>query len=181
LKVDRQKHSCASDEYMDLDDPIVHENFTEILRKVMLEDSGTWGALRYLDVIKGRHPDFDYRIKLDSHDHPEAIMWMFPHQRCNLLRFSHHIFLDGQNYQYNTYGWPYIGPVVKDAETMVQTCAESICIKESNPIYAWVMKSMSEIEPAFDLKKLHIMFADQLISDAVLVELGHERNLYPSV
>ena len=40
------KNIVASDECMDLDDPIVHENFTEILRKVMQEDSGTWDALR---------------------------------------------------------------------------------------------------------------------------------------
>jgi hypothetical protein len=166
------KNIVASDECMDLDDPIVHENFTEILRKVMQEDSGTWDALRYLDLIKGRHPGFDFRIKLDSHGRPEAIMWMFPHQRRNLLRFGHNLFLDGQKRQYNTYGWPYIGPVVKDAEMMVQTCAESICIEESNRIYAWVLKSMSEIESAFELKNVRIIFADQLISDAVLVELG---------
>jgi hypothetical protein len=80
------KDVVAADECMDLDDPIVHENFTEILRKVMQEDSFTWDALRYLDVIKGWHPGFDYRIKLDSHGRPEAIMWTFLHQRRNLLK-----------------------------------------------------------------------------------------------
>ena len=64
----------ASDECMDLDDPIVHDNFTEILCKVMQEGSGTWDALHYLDVIKGRHPGFDYWIKLDSHGHPKGMM-----------------------------------------------------------------------------------------------------------
>jgi hypothetical protein len=63
-------------------------------------------------------------------------MWMFPHQRCNLLQFGHALFLDGQKWQYNTYGWLYIGPEVKDAEMMVQTCAKSICIEECNQIYA---------------------------------------------
>ncbi len=101
------------------DNPIVHENFTELLWKVMQEDPGTWDTLCYFDEIKDRHPGFNYRVKLDSHGHPEALMGMFPQQRHNLLRFGHTLFLDGQNRQCNTYGWLYIGPVVKNAELMV--------------------------------------------------------------
>jgi hypothetical protein len=113
------KNIATSDECMDLDEPTVHENFTEILRKVMQEDCGTWYALRYLDVIKGPYPGFDSWIELDSHGRPEATMWMFPHQRGNLVRFGHNLFLDGQKRQYNTFGWPYIGPVMKNAEMIV--------------------------------------------------------------
>jgi hypothetical protein len=99
-------------------------------------------------------------------------MWMFPHQQRNLLRYGHTLFLDGQKKQFNEFGWPYIGPVIKDSEFKVQTCAESICIEESIKVYAWIVKSMCEIESRFNILDFRIIYADQLISDAVLVELG---------
>ncbi len=167
------KSTVASDECMDLDDPIVRENFTELLRKVMQEDSCTWDAIRFLDkIVKARHIGFDYRLKFDTFGRPEALMWMFPHQRRNLLRYGHTLFLDGQKKQFNEFGWPYVGPVIKDSEFKVHTCAESICIEENNRVYAWIVQSMCAIESRFNILDLRIIYADQLISDAVLVELG---------
>jgi hypothetical protein len=100
------KSIVASDECMDIDDPIARENFTELLRKVMQEGSSTWDAIRFMDQIKDCHIGFDYCLKFDSFGRPEAIMWMFPHQRRNLLRYGHTVFLDGQKKQFNDWGWP---------------------------------------------------------------------------
>jgi hypothetical protein len=162
----------ALDECMDIDDPIAQENFTELLRKVMQEGSSTWDAIWFMDQIKDRHIGFDYPLKFDSFGRPEAIMWMFPHQRCNLLKYGHTVFLDGQKKQFNDFGWPYIGPAVKDSEFKVQTCAESICIEESNNVYTWIMKSMFEIESRFKISDIRLIYANQLISNTVLVDLG---------
>jgi hypothetical protein len=99
-------------------------------------------------------------------------MWIFPHQRCSHIRYGHTVFLDGQKKQFNEFGWPYIGPVVKDSEFKVQTHAKSICMEESNNVYSWIIKSMCEIETCFNISDLRLIYADQLISDAVLVDLG---------
>jgi hypothetical protein len=43
------KSMVASDECMNIDDPIARENFTELLCKVMQEDSCTWDAIQFMD------------------------------------------------------------------------------------------------------------------------------------
>ena len=55
------RSAFAADEVIDLDKPILLQNFTTLLRKCMQESSSTWVALRYLDETKVRVPGFDYR------------------------------------------------------------------------------------------------------------------------
>ena len=80
------KRSLASDEFLLKDDnPMLKQNLTSLLRKVMQEDSSTWDALRFLDQMKESNPGFDYRVKKDSIGRPEAICWMLPEMRSDLL------------------------------------------------------------------------------------------------
>ena len=114
---------------------MLKHNLTALLRKVMQEDSSTWDALRFLDLTKEDNPGFDYRLKHDAFGRPKAVCWMLPAEmRSDLLRFGNCLFLDSQKRQYNTVGWPYIGPVVKDSEMQVRCVAESICLEESHRI-----------------------------------------------
>jgi hypothetical protein len=57
------KSQCAADETVDTDDPIIHKNVTNILRKIMTEDLGTWKALAYLEECKSQYPGFDIITK----------------------------------------------------------------------------------------------------------------------
>jgi hypothetical protein len=52
--------NIAAEEIVDLDQPILCQHFTSLLRKCMQESSSTWVALRYLDETKQRVPGFDY-------------------------------------------------------------------------------------------------------------------------
>jgi hypothetical protein len=111
--------NMAAEEIINLDQPILHQNFTELLRKCMQESASTWVALRYLDETKSRVPGFDYRVHYDTDGCPNGIVWMTPDMKMNLLQYGKVIFLDAQKRQYNKSNWPYIGPALKDCEMKV--------------------------------------------------------------
>jgi hypothetical protein len=168
------KRAMASDEFLLNDNPMQKQNFTDLLRKVMQEDGTTWDALRFLDTMKENNPGFDYRINYNQEGRPEGICWMLPEMRSDLLRFGNCLFLDSQKRQYNTMGWPYIGPVIKDSEMKVRCVAESICVEESHRMYVWITQMLSEMEPRFNLDSIKIIFGDQALTNQILVDLGIE-------
>jgi hypothetical protein len=160
------KRRWASEEFLLKDDnPMLKQKLTALLRKVMQEDSSTWDALRFLDLTKDDNPGFDYQIKYDAFGRPEAVCWMLLEMRSDLLRFGNCLFLDSQKRQYNTVGWPYIGPVVKDSEMQVNCVAESICLEESHRMYVWIVLMLVEMEPRFSLSFVDIIFGDQRLTD----------------
>jgi hypothetical protein len=79
------------------DNPMLEQNLTALLRKVMQEDSSTWEALCFLDYqTKEGNPGFDYPVKYDAFGRPEALCWMLPEMRSDLLHFRKCLFLDSQ-------------------------------------------------------------------------------------
>jgi hypothetical protein len=166
------KRSLASEEFLlKEDNPMLKQNLTSLLRKVMQEDSSTWDALRYLDELKESNPGFDYRVKYDHFGRPEAVCWMLPEMRNDLVRFGNCLFLDSQKRQYNIVGWPYIGPVVKDSEMQVRCVAECICVEESHRMYVWIVRMLSDMENRYHLSSLVLMFGDQGLTQKILVDL----------
>jgi hypothetical protein len=163
---------CAAEEVIDLDQPILLQNFTTLLRKCMQESSSTWVALRYLDETKDLVPGFDYRVHRDPTGRPDAIVWMTPNMKLNLLQYGRILFLDAQKRQYNTSNWPYIGPAMKDCEGGVCLAAECLCIQECLEMYIWILEMLHDMEPRYELTQTSIMFADELITPSVLVKLG---------
>ena len=97
---------------------------------------------------------------------------MLPEMCNDLICFGNCLFLDSQKRQYNTMGWPYIGPVVKDSEMQVRCVAESICVEESHRMYVWITQMLSEMEPRFNLHSIKIIFCDQALTNQILVDLG---------
>ena len=168
------KKVIASDELTGLDDPFVNQNFTQMLRKIMSNDSDTWEALSLMDDLKIQAPGFDYRIKKDAAGRPIGLMYMTAQMRYHARRYGSVLCLDAQKRQYNTSGWPYIAPVVKDNEMKVAVAAESIVTEETHEFYIWIIQSMASIEPHFLLSNIRIMFADQKLTTTILHELGIE-------
>jgi hypothetical protein len=74
--------------------------------------------------------------------------------------------------QYNSSGWPYIAPVVKDNEMKVAVAAKSIVTKVNHKFYIWILQSMTSIEPHFQLSDIQLVFADQKITPTILQDLG---------
>ena len=162
----------ASEEVIDLDQPILLQNFTSLLRKCMQQSSSIWIANRYLSETKVRIPGFDFRIHLDKDGCPDAVVWMTPDMRMNLLQYGNILFLDAQKRQFNRSNWPYIGPAMKDCEMKVCLAAECLCIQESLEMYIWILQMLEAMEPRYQLSQTSILFADELITPTVLVKLG---------
>ena len=164
----------AAEEMTDLDDPFIKQNFALMLRRIMAEDSGTWEAITLMDDLKVAAPGFDYRIMKDEEGRPIGLMYMTAQMRYHARRYGSVVCLDAQKRQYNSSGWPYIAPVVKDNEMKVAVAAESIVTEETHGFYIWILQSMAAIEPRFQLSKIRIIFADQKITPTVLQDLGIE-------
>jgi hypothetical protein len=85
----------AADKYIVWENPGSTKVLTSLLRKVMQEqDRSTWEAIRYLDELKIHNPGLDYRIKHDSHGRPEAVFYILPKMRQDILCFGDALFLD---------------------------------------------------------------------------------------
>ena len=161
----------AADEYVVWEDPESTRALTSLLQKVMQEDGTTWEAIRYLDKIKIPNPGLDYRIKFDENNRPEAVCYILPEMRHDLLRFGDALFLDSQKRQFNTMNWPYIGPCMKDQNMKVRTVTKSICVEESTRMYAWVVQMMHKMEPRLHLSQIRLIFGDQGITQSLLQTL----------
>jgi hypothetical protein len=164
----------AAEEMTDLDDPFIKQNFSAMLRRIMAEDPATWEALTLMDDLKVSAPGFDYRIKKDGDGRPTGLMYMTAQMRYHARRYGTVLCLDAQKRQYNSSGWPYIAPVVKDNEMKVAVAAESIVTEETHEFYIWILQSMTSIEPRFQLSNIRLVFADQKITPTVLHDLGIE-------
>eukprot|EP00957_Ditylum_brightwellii_P044767 3395457-Ditylum_brightwellii.AAC.1 len=82
----------------------------------MQEDGFYWNTIRFLEVVTEKNPNMLYRIKHSKEGKPEAILWMLPEMREDLVFFGDILFLDAQKRDYNEPGWPYIGPCIRDNE-----------------------------------------------------------------
>jgi hypothetical protein len=87
-----------------------------------------------------------YVVKFSKEKKPQAIMWMLPEMREDLVHFGDIMFLDVQKCDFNQPGWPYIGPCVKDNENHFEEVCECICIVESHEMYCWILKLMGKLE-----------------------------------
>ena len=97
---------------------------------------------------------------------------MTAQMRYHARRYGSVLCLDAQKRQFNSSGWPYLAPVVKDNEMKVAVAAESIVTEETHEFYIWIIRLMVEIEPRFLLSNIKIIFANQKITPTVLQDLG---------
>jgi hypothetical protein len=167
------RHSAA-EEMTDLDDLFIRKNFSAMFRQILAEDPATWEVFTLVDDLKVPSPGFDNRIKKDRDGRPTGLMYMTAQMRFHAGHYGTVLCLDAQKHQYNSSGWPYIAPVVKDNTMKVTVAAESIITKETHKFYIWILQSMTSIEPHFQLSDIQLIFADQKITPAVLQDLGIE-------
>jgi hypothetical protein len=170
-KLSDLKNPLASDDIVNVDDPLTKVNVKHILRKICSESNDMWMAVSFLKKMKESTPGFEYRVKYDDKGIPEGIMYMSPRMRQDLIRYSDILFLDAQARQYNSSGFPYISPCVTDNENKVAQVAEAIVIEEEISVYAWVINMMHEIEPRFDKSSIRIIFGDGKIVQSLLETL----------
>ena len=168
------KHSAANEPTIE-DNPLSRSNLKEILRTIMQDGSDIWDALSLLNKYKSLTPGLDYRVRYHPlTSKPEALCWMLPEMKVDLIRYGNILFLDAQKRDIKRPGWPYIAPCVKDNENTVRVTSECLCISESIENYAWVLSSMASMEPRFKLNMIRIIFADQFLTQALLEELKIE-------
>jgi hypothetical protein len=138
----------------------------------MAEDPATWEALTLINDLKVSSPGFDYRINKDRDGRPTGLMYMTAQMKYHARHYGTVLCLDAQKRQYNSSGWPYIAPLVKDNKMKVAVAAKSIITKERHEFYIWIIQSMTSIEPHFQLSDIQLIFADQKITPTVLQDLG---------
>ena len=158
------KKSITADEHKVLNDPFINTNFQTMLRKIWCEDKSTWEVLAYARRCKTELPGYDFRVRHDNYHHPDAISYMTPIMRNNLLRFGTVLFIDMQCRQYNEFNWPYCGIMIKTHEMKIGLVTECLSIDESLNTYNWVIRSMAIMEPRWSPKNVKIIFADQLVT-----------------
>ena len=162
----------AANEYIDLDDPIVKINISKHFRNVLRNNNGSIHSVNFLQSLKDSIPGFDYRVKYDDEKIPEGFVWMTPNMRYNLIRYHDNIYLDAQCRKFNTSGYPYISPIVTNAEGKIGQTCESLIPEEELPEYIWIFKCMHEMEPRFLFKNIKYIFADRKITPSFLKQLG---------
>ena len=152
--------SISAEEHSVLEDPLIQTNFNSMLQDIMAEDTTTWEALAFVRRCKKTMIGFDFRIRLDDNHRPNGLIYMTPMMCSNLLRFGDMLFLDAQKRGHNSYNWPYIGPVIKDHNLKIGLVAESIVISEDLDTYAWILRSMSQMEPRWKVSAIRVIFVD---------------------
>jgi hypothetical protein len=71
------KSPWAANDTVDTSDPIIRKNVTNILHKIMTEDSGTWKALAYFEECKLQYPGFEVLIS----------MFVMTKRACQMISF----------------------------------------------------------------------------------------------
>ena len=165
------KYKGAAYENLKTDDPLICKNLAAMFRKIMAQSSQLWKAEQYAKLLKEQIVGFDYKIRLDSDGEPDAIMWMMPHNKKVLRRYPEVLSLDMQKVQYNKYNWPYCSLIFHGGENIGEQGCECIVCEESIDMYHWIITSCVELEPQFDISKIRVIFADNLITDELLHKL----------
>ena len=165
-------NNLSQSDYIGMNDPLIRTNLNVMYGKIMANDSNIWSALQFLTRCKETINGFDFRILRGRAGNPTALLYMTSRMRYNLLRFGNIMFIDGQKRKYNQLNWPYIGPVVKNSDNRIGVTCEAIVTTEDIDTYTWIFKSMMSIEPRWAASKLQILYADGLVSQKLLDNLG---------
>jgi hypothetical protein len=157
-----QDRPLASEETLDMDDPVLQVNLRNLLEKCMLEDSSTWRAVSFLESTRDIVQRFEFAIQPNSEGAPIAALWMTKRMHADLLRFCDTMFLDAQQRQC----------MVDSEGTLLCQGCECLCLTESNDFYVWILQTMQKLEPRFNPSKIRIIFADMKGTDTLLSKLG---------
>ena len=131
----------------------------------MQTGSDTWHAIGFLKEMQNTIPGTTYAIKYDENKLPEGMMWMTPHMKKRAIRYGDIHFLDAQQRPYTHFGWPYIAVTIKDGNKRINVSCEAIVATEDLDIYHWLITTMSQMVPEFDLKDIRLIFSDQFLKD----------------
>ena len=164
----------SSFEIQVLESPKIYANYREIYSRIMHNGQESWKALALLKDLRHNLTGFDFRIRLNNDKLPVGLVWVTYTMRQRLLQYGDIIFLDAQKRQYNKLCWPYIGPTIRTNENTNRVIAESVVISEDIDTYVWILQSIQDMEPKWNVKNVRLIFADGLISQSLLQKLGIE-------
>ena len=172
------KQKGAAYEHLKSDDPLICKNVAVMFRKIMSETSVVWRAEKFAEIMKQTMAGFDYKIRYDRDGEPDAILWMTHYNRTVLKRYPKILSLDMQKVQYNRYNWPYCSLIFYGGENRGEQGCECIVCEESIEMYHWIISSCVELEPGFDLSRIRVIFADNLITEDLLHRLRIKKTCF---
>jgi hypothetical protein len=163
----------------------LHERFSEegdevILALTSLQKSITCFS-KHIKVLALPYPPnvnitlvgFEYRIsKHPDNDKINAIFWIFPEQRFDLVTYGSVLFVDA-THGTSHYAWPLFTPCVLNSDEKIRPVGYCLVDSECDLSQAWLLTSMLEIEPTwYDIVKV-IFTDDKLSHDSVKDILPH--------
>jgi hypothetical protein len=165
--------SLDARELASLDNDATSTKALAILRQVLQETGEGWNVICYLNEMKKSFEGFDYRISNDATSgKPTAVVWLTPTMRKMWKRFSDALFLDAQKRQRNKLQWPYIAVTIIDHENTIGVACESIVLEESHEAYAFILKSLFEMEPVVKKESIKVIYGDGLLTPNLLELVG---------
>jgi hypothetical protein len=116
---------------------------------------------------------FEYRIsKHPDNDKINAIFWIFPEQRFDLVTYGSVLFVDATHGTPH-YAWPLFTPCVLNSDEKLRPMGYCLLDSECDLSQAWLLTSILEIEPTWcDIVKA-IFTDDKLSHDSVTNILPH--------
>jgi hypothetical protein len=92
---------------------------------------------------------FEYRIS----KHPDnakinAIFWIFPEQRFDLVKYGSVLFVDA-THGTSHYAWPFFTPCVLNSDEKIRPVGYCLVDFECDLSQAWLLTSILEIEPTW--------------------------------
>jgi hypothetical protein len=162
----------TADETLDFDDPVVANNYKQLLSRVMQESSAPWKVRKFLEECQSNTPGFAYIISTDCDGKPSCITWTTPRMRRDIIRFGDVLFLDAQMRQYNTAGFPYASIVMINDENNICTGCETLYIEESTAGYTQMIRNMATMEVRWSPSNVRFVFGDLKIRPKLLLDTG---------
>ena len=84
-------------------------------------------------------------------------------------------FLIHKKRDHNEIGWTYIGIAIKYYTMKVGLASEYIAITEGWDIYEWILRAQAVLESRWKISDITLIFADQFVTQKLLVQLDIER------
>jgi hypothetical protein len=165
------KRRWASKEFLLKDDnPMLKQNLTALLRKVMQEDSSTWDALGFLDQTKKANPALIIESNMMLLVDPKPSVGCYP--RCAVIFY---VLESASSWTVRNDKTTPLTGLTLVLLSRIPKCKFVVLLRASvlkrAIVYIWIILMLVKMEPRFTLSFIDIIFGNQGLTDPILIDL----------
>ena len=153
-------------------DSSISRKYVESLLLNVMAKGDLWDVVTFFKELQKKSPLVLFALIRTDKGQQEAIMWCTAKMRRDLIRYLSSLFIDMRKTATNHIGWNYFGPTVKDCDMKVWVVAECLCCVKTNAMYVCGLQQLENFELQYTSSSTRFLFADNLITDDLLVMLG---------